>query len=618
MRRRPLSGRRPYTAAQVLALAPFAWWKAGDLALADGAAVASWADASGNGRTLTQATGTKQPTYVASGLNGLPSVRSSAANVSALATAAFTAFTQATVLVVTKAPTTTPVATQYLLGGTSNGTRRDLNYTTGRVFGVVGVDSISTKSYNGTVTTPAGLGAVLCSVYDSTGSVLYHDSIPTTGDAGNIGNTTINVFARNGQTASYDGEISEIIYFSRRLAPVEIMGVQRYLAKKYAVALTQPGVVFVDGDTGSDTANTGRSASSPLKTVTKAHAILGATDGRIEVVGTLREQLSITTTGKRLIKLNGATWYGSEQHTSGWTSVGGGIYSKAVTGYSTSLTNLRVVTDLDADGFWTTLTPNTATPTTPAAGEFGFSSSTIYVHLAGGANPNTKTIEAAKFDACIFSRTADEHVVRGYDDAKLLVANRACILIGSSGTDGRIITMDLEIGYGGDLGCEATQNDAVSYKRYRNQTYRAMNDGGNWHTTRTAGGTTVYSEDCEDHHNYDEGESAHDTIVHVVRGGHKHHNVTGGGITNVGTSTLDADGSTAGPLEIDHNHTASLNTKEGGVSIYETTTSGVIGPNVHSHDNNGPNIYFEPGATGTVDPAAIAASTGGASPDVLP
>lgn len=40
---------------------PIGWWKAADLALADGTAVSSWTDASGNSRTLTQATGANQP-----------------------------------------------------------------------------------------------------------------------------------------------------------------------------------------------------------------------------------------------------------------------------------------------------------------------------------------------------------------------------------------------------------------------------------------------------------------------------------------------------------------------------------------------------------------------------
>ena len=52
-----------------------AWYRAADLSLADGAAVATWTDSSGNGRDATQATGTKQPLYKTNIINGKPVVR---------------------------------------------------------------------------------------------------------------------------------------------------------------------------------------------------------------------------------------------------------------------------------------------------------------------------------------------------------------------------------------------------------------------------------------------------------------------------------------------------------------------------------------------------------------
>lgn len=57
-----------------MSLSPSLWLKADALGLADGAAVASWTDSSGNARHATQATGTKQPTQQTNELNGLPSV----------------------------------------------------------------------------------------------------------------------------------------------------------------------------------------------------------------------------------------------------------------------------------------------------------------------------------------------------------------------------------------------------------------------------------------------------------------------------------------------------------------------------------------------------------------
>jgi hypothetical protein len=49
-------------------------WKADSLALANGAAVTSWADSSGNARTLTQATAGNQPVFNTAQQNGLGAV----------------------------------------------------------------------------------------------------------------------------------------------------------------------------------------------------------------------------------------------------------------------------------------------------------------------------------------------------------------------------------------------------------------------------------------------------------------------------------------------------------------------------------------------------------------
>ncbi len=58
-------------------VAGLAYWLKGSAVtgLADGAAVASWPDSSGNGHAATQATAAAQPIYKASGLNGKPALR---------------------------------------------------------------------------------------------------------------------------------------------------------------------------------------------------------------------------------------------------------------------------------------------------------------------------------------------------------------------------------------------------------------------------------------------------------------------------------------------------------------------------------------------------------------
>lgn len=53
-----------------LSLSPAAWWDFSSLALADGAAIATVPDGSGNGRTLTQAVGASKPIYKTAIQNG--------------------------------------------------------------------------------------------------------------------------------------------------------------------------------------------------------------------------------------------------------------------------------------------------------------------------------------------------------------------------------------------------------------------------------------------------------------------------------------------------------------------------------------------------------------------
>jgi hypothetical protein len=51
------------------------WWRAESLLLNDGASVSTWSDESGQANHLSQATGTKQPTYRTNVLNGKPAIR---------------------------------------------------------------------------------------------------------------------------------------------------------------------------------------------------------------------------------------------------------------------------------------------------------------------------------------------------------------------------------------------------------------------------------------------------------------------------------------------------------------------------------------------------------------
>lgn len=69
-------GPGPYCASVMAA----AWWRADDLALSNNDPVASWADASGNGFTMAQATSGNRPTFKTSILGSMPVVRFDGSN----------------------------------------------------------------------------------------------------------------------------------------------------------------------------------------------------------------------------------------------------------------------------------------------------------------------------------------------------------------------------------------------------------------------------------------------------------------------------------------------------------------------------------------------------------
>ncbi|HEX4432843.1 MAG TPA: hypothetical protein VHZ96_26455 [Frankiaceae bacterium] len=618
-RHRP-AGQHPFTAAQVLALGPYAWYKAEDLALSDGDAVASWADASVSGYTLTQATSGKRFTYRAAGINGLPAVQGSGANVTAMITGTLPAqAAPVTVFVVGKSPASTPGAIQYLTGGNTAAARRDVYYNTNRTFGLQGGSGT-----NGSVTAPPSTPFVACGIFDDTSSVLRHDSIPKAATTGTSSPIQIVIGARNGQTASFDGWIGEVIYFAGHLTPAQVMGVERYLSRKWGIPLTQPGVCYVVGVTGDDTNNTGRSPSSPLKTATKANSIIGANDGRIEVTGEIRDQLSINVgQGARLIRLTDCTWYASEKHTSGWTSVGSGVYSKAVTGYGSTLTHCRVVTDLDSDGFWTTLLATTGTQTAPGEGECGISASTIYVHLAGGADPNTKTIEAAKFACGIFSSSPNQVVVNGYGEgavsipftldnprgmSQVIGANIGNIEIGAAGLDGRMIVNNVMSLYGNEG--FTTQNDATSMTNTDCVSARNLNDGFGVHGT-TSRAVVMTNNRCEGAFNNDEGASPHNDVILNDTDGYYHDNENGGGVTGVQNAQMNLLRTRTARNMSKSPPSAS----QGGISFDSATMSGSAVDCV-CEDNNGPGLYSLAPATAVTVAGLV--SSGNAEPDVLP
>lgn len=94
-----------------LSLSPLVWLDAGSLVQSDGSAVSTWTDSSGNGHDANGADAPAQPTYKASGINSLPSVRFVATSGQYFDLTGLSGLTAAEVFVVLKRNADPPLST---------------------------------------------------------------------------------------------------------------------------------------------------------------------------------------------------------------------------------------------------------------------------------------------------------------------------------------------------------------------------------------------------------------------------------------------------------------------------------------------------------------------------
>lgn len=207
--------------------------------LSDGAAVATWPDSSGNGRNVTQATGSLQPLWKQSIANGRPAVRFdgvddvlAAASATIVSAAPLTSFVVATPIDINAQGVFWSNSRLMHHHGGGDGSEAGFtlqgvaSYLSGAGFWANGVTRISTVSYD----------AALALGHLRTGRYL---SATTTG-APAVSAEAIRVGFRNGGVANehVKADIHDILIFNRLLTPWERFNVERYLSTKYGLTLT--------------------------------------------------------------------------------------------------------------------------------------------------------------------------------------------------------------------------------------------------------------------------------------------------------------------------------------------------------------------------------------------
>jgi hypothetical protein len=201
---------------------PVAWWKADSLALSNGAAVASWADSSGNGQTLAQATGTAQPTYVTNVVGGNPVVRFD--GTTDFLDATITTRTQPNTWFVVFRPSSTAAMANVISGG------EEIIVDAGGLVEVWGgASSVSD------ITATAGSWLSLGVQINGASSAIWSDNVA--GTVGSLGTDPTGTALRVGNHSSlsrfFTGDIAEIILYNQVLSATDRASVFSYLHAKY-------------------------------------------------------------------------------------------------------------------------------------------------------------------------------------------------------------------------------------------------------------------------------------------------------------------------------------------------------------------------------------------------
>lgn len=388
-----------------------------------------------------------------------------------------------------------------------------------------------------------------------------------------------------------------------------------------------PNPLYVNTVTG--TAGGTGSLSSPVNSLAVAQALCaGLPDWVIRVTAPesapLRQEITYESTMDLYIEgADGEPWavYGSDVLSNAWTGAGP-VYQRTLN--YTLLTQV-VVTSLtetiDGKAFHPKLLQNTITPTTPAAGEFGYAAGVLYVRLLDSSAASSHTFEVARRNTCISTIGFGLLTLTNPIGRHSLVNNLHNGRFGQPAGTGRLHIIDglAEYAVNGGVGA-AGQNEETICTRV--QAYRIANDGFNHHALAGAGYMEI--RDCDGCANGDkagqsaQGASNHENTHLVIKGGRFNGNVSGGMVV-IETARCDIHGDTEyGPVTMNGNmrlgNTAGPVATQAGCAWMDTSSGTVTGL-VTVSNGLGVGVRRAPGAT--LAGYSNITSIGNALPDVV-
>jgi hypothetical protein len=221
----PANGKIPLTSGLQL-------WLRSDLGITIGTGVSAWADQSGNGNNVVQATGSKQPTYSASdaAFNGQASLLFAIANLQTLGNAGWnlpqpmTMYAVGSIGVPTglQAFIDSSAASEVFLGQTSASQHWYL-YAGGNIIGGKTNDAFP---------------HAFCGVVNGASSALYVDDSQVADGSGASGANASQVLAIGGTTGTYlGGKIAEIIIYNVAHTAAQRETTFTYLSQRYGLSV---------------------------------------------------------------------------------------------------------------------------------------------------------------------------------------------------------------------------------------------------------------------------------------------------------------------------------------------------------------------------------------------
>lgn len=274
-------------------------------------------------------------------------------------------------------------------------------------------------------------------------------------------------------------------------------------------------------------------------------------------------------------------WHLSEcaQHFGGWTNVSGDVWTKALGGASTGYaTTIPVVWDasntdvIAGRSFWKKLAQNTATPSAPAAGEFGWTRPDMWINLGPGVDPNDYDLRVPLLQRLLATNGAT------------IVVRDCVVTAGNSyglGANGGVMEVhDTQIGYAVGNGVDSL-GASGGFRCFRVRAFNCGNDGFG-----CSGSTVNVLVDCEGSYNGDEGVSPHqNSRLDIVRGRYAHNKQSG-------MAAVDAAVINVLDVVLDGNHRDGPVSSQGNFTALNTV-SGVVSGLVVINDP-GPPLYLEP------------------------